>query len=180
MAPLRRPPPRPDRRVAPLVALALALAACSSAGFDGNVYRDAGLRFRVGPIPPGWHRIEAEGARLAFRDEATSATTMVNARCGADADDAPLKALTGHLFLLFTDREIASQETLMLDGREALHTVATAKLDGVSRAFDVYVLKKDGCVYDFVQIAPPESGGALRGPFERFVTGFHALEAGAR
>ena len=39
-----------------------------------------------------------------------------------------------------------------MDGREAMHTVMSAKLDGVPKMFDAYVLKKDGCVYDFVDI----------------------------
>ncbi len=67
----------------------------------------------------------------------------------------PLTALTHHLFLHFTDRELASQKTVELDGREALRSELTARLDGVPKHFVIYVLKKDGCVYDFMHIAPP-------------------------
>ena len=42
-----------------------------------------------------------------------------------------------------------------MDGREALRTVARAKLDGVPRELELVVLKKDGCVYDFALVAPP-------------------------
>ena len=56
-----------------------------------------------------------------------------------------------------------------LDGREALETQMVAKLDGVEKHFHVVVLKKDGCVYDFLQIA-----GERQDPdaFRHFVSGF--------
>ena len=62
-----------------------------------------------------------------------------------------------------------------MDGREALHTVMSAKLDGVPKMFDAYVLKKDGCVYDFVNFSEPATFPANRPAFERFVAGFHTL-----
>ena len=163
-----------DRRSA-LLALPLALTACAGARLDGNVYRDGPVRFRVGDVPAAWRRIDAEGARLAFRDDASGATVLVNARCGADAVDAPLAALTAHLFLMFTERTLGEQVLVPMDGREALHTVATAKLDGVPRGFDAYVLKKDGCVYDLVRIGPAAEPAAARAPFRAFVAGFGAL-----
>jgi hypothetical protein len=50
-----------------------------------------------------------------------------------------------------------------------------AKLDGVAKSFDVYVLKKDSCVYDFINISSPETFDRARPLFERFVLGFHTL-----
>lgn len=161
-----------------LVLLAAFFAsACAGPRFEGGVYRDRALAFRLGETPPSWRAIDVSDAKIAFRDDAAQATTLVNARCGQDADDAPLASLTQHLFLLFTEREVHEQELIALDGREALHTRMSAKLDGVPKAFDVYVLKKDGCVYDFVQIAPPETSEAARPGFEGFVLGFHTLSA---
>ena len=32
-------------------------------------------------------------------------------------------------------------------------------LDGVPMAYDIFVLKKDGCVYDLVYVAPPDAAG---------------------
>jgi len=142
--------------------------ACSSAAFDGQVYRNDEVAFRVGPVPGNWRRIQTEGALLAFRDDSRGATVAVNARCGKDGDDVPLESLTHHLFLHFTDRRVVSQERSMLDGREALKTELSAKLDGVPKHFSVLVLKKDGCVYDFLEIRDTESGE----DFDRFVRGF--------
>lgn len=154
---------------------ALVASACSGPRFEGGVYRDRALAFRLGETPSSWQRIDVSDAKVAFRDASKQTSTLVNARCGKDADDAPLASLTSHLFLLFTEREILEQELIALDGREAMHTVLHAKLDGVPKGFDVYVLKKDGCVYDFVQISPPQALEQARPEFARFVEGFRTL-----
>jgi hypothetical protein len=149
-----------------------AIVACGGPSFQGNVFRGDGISFRVGPYPRDWRPIDVDGALLSFRDDAAPATVAVNGRCGIDGDDVPLQALTHHLFLNFTDRQVQSQAPLELDGREALRTEMVAELDGVPRKFVVFVLKKDGCVYDFVWIGPARDSEPRIGEFERFVLGF--------
>jgi hypothetical protein len=151
------------------------VAACASSGFDGHVYRNGQLRFRVGQIPSNWRAIDVDDALLAFRDDPANATIAVNGRCGVDGDDVPLASLTQHLFLQFTARDIETQKPLSLDGREALRTELTAALDGVKKHYVVYVLKKDGCVYDFMYIAGDGDAGAIAS-FDAFVQGFSTLE----
>ena len=57
------------------------------------------------------------------------------------------------------------------DMRERKYVSANiGKLDGVPKYFLVYVLKKDGCVYDFWRISEPGAGDVA--PFEAFVKGF--------
>ena len=149
--------------------------ACASSGFDGRVYHDDEMRFQVGPIPSNWRPIEVEGARLAFRDDAANSTVAVNARCKVDGDDVPLASLTQHLFLEFTERNQISQQSVTLNGREALRTEVSAALDGVKKQYVVYVLKKDSCVYDFMYIvAEPDARASAE--FERFVQGFATLD----
>lgn len=155
--------------------LACALGACAGPRLQGGVYRSDGLAFRVGAVPPSYQSVDAGDGRLAFRDEQAKTTVLVNARCRQDGDDVPLVALTNHLFMTFTERETIEQKVEPLDGRDALHTLMRAKLDGVPKAFDVYVLKKDGCVYDFVDISSPETFERARPVFERFVLGFRTL-----
>jgi hypothetical protein len=150
--------------------MALLATACGGPHFNGTVYDDGTLRFHTGPVPPGWHAIEADGTLLAFRDDQSPATIAVNGRCGVDGDDVPLASLTQHLFLQFTDRQQTSQQELNLDGRAALRTELTGKLDGVPKRFVVFVLKKDGCVYDFWRISAP--GADDVSSFETFVKGF--------
>lgn len=168
--------PRPGRGHGASIAVLCAAVAtgpgCGAGGFDGTVYRGDGFAFRVPRIPAGWEPLDIDGAALAFRDAANAATIAVNARCGQDGDDVPLQALTHHLFLQFTEREVLRQELVPFDGREALHTVMTARLDGVPKTFDVWVLKKDGCVYDLLYIAQPDRYDAGAPAFLRFVHGF--------
>src|SRR5260370_1014163 len=126
---------------------AASLAACSTA-FDGSTYRGQGFAFRIAKPPQSWSRLSIDRASVAFRDERNQAVIAVNGRCRLDKDDVPLPALTEHLMIGLTEREIVAEETVPFDGREALHTIFVAKLDGVPQKFDVFVLKKDGCVYD--------------------------------
>lgn len=155
-----------------IAASALGLVSGCGAAFDGTVYRGDGFAFRVPARPASWERLPAQGTALAFRDTVGGATVAVNARCGKGEDDVPLAALTRHLFLQFTEREVTTEEIVPFDGREALHTVMSAKLDGVPKRFDVWVLKKNGCVYDLYLIAAPERFEGSVGEFRAFVGGF--------
>jgi hypothetical protein len=148
------------------------LAACGGPHFDGRVYTDGPVQFRLEHIPEHWRRIDVSDAALAFRDDSQAATVAVHGRCGRDAEDVPLEALTQHLFLEFTERQMESRERLMLDGREALSTKLVAKLDGVPKYFHVVVLKKNTCVYDFAQIAAAEQDHEA---FLQFVRGFSSV-----
>jgi hypothetical protein len=154
------------------------VVACgSSSSFDGRVYHGGETSFHVGPVPPSWKRLEVDGDdALAVRDPRTGTVVTVSARCGRDGDDVPLEALTKHLFIQFTDRQIVSQNKVELDGREALRTELTARLDGVKRRFRVYVLKKDGCVYDFSEIATERANPDSDRVFEDVVRGFSTIQ----
>ena len=145
----------------------------------GRVYQADKLHFSVGQAPERWRAIQASGALLAYRDDQADATVAVNGRCGRDGDDVALQSLTQHLFLLFTDRQIKQQQVVAMDGREAMRTTLTAKLDGVQKAFATYVMKKDGCVYDFLYISRPDTFDANVGQFDSFVAGFHTLSGPA-
>lgn len=160
------------KRLAPLI-LALVLAACSKGeAWDGRVYHAGRASFRTGPVASTWQRADVQGAMLAFRDGENGGAINVYGRCGKDADDVPLVALTNHLLLGFTERDVKSQKVIPLDGREAMHTVVTAKLDGVLVSLSIYVLKKDGCVYDLVWVSSPERFDAGVQHFDEFAAGF--------
>ena len=154
------------------IGIAAAFIACAGPSWDGQVYRDDSLAFRAGKLPPGWRKLDDDNSLLTFRDAQHDLLISVNGRCGKDGDDVPLEALTQHLFVYFTERQIGDQRRVSLDGREAMRTVLSARLDGVARRFVVYVLKKNGCVYDFILIAPPSLDAASIAQFDQFVAGF--------
>lgn len=160
-----------------LTALALSCLSggCGASKLQNNVFDDGTLRFRIGPIPSNWHPVQSE-ALMAFRNDQAHATVAVNGRCRKDGDDVPLSALTHHLFLAFTERTVIAERQFELDGRAAQRTELMAKLDGVPKSFTVVVLKKDGCVFDFLRIAEVGSSQSTS-DFDRFVEGFATLNA---
>jgi hypothetical protein len=161
-----------------LVALALcslaAVQGCSSR-FDGQTYRGDGFAFRVAEVPSSWQRVENSERALAWEDRSLGATILANGRCDRDGEDVPLRSLTQHLFIQFSEREVHSEEVLPFDGREALRTDLTAKLDGVELRFLVWVLKKDRCVYDLLYFAPPQRFEQGVAGFDTWARGFSAL-----
>jgi hypothetical protein len=164
-------------RALPILVLFL-VGACGGAQFDGVEYRDNQVAFRLGPTPAGATQLKSDDAKVAFQDPASGATVAVSARCGLDPDDVPLGALVQHLFLQMEDRSIISEASLTLDGRAALENELTATLDGVRRHFVVTVLKKDGCVYDFVHVDGDGADPRLiqsRQDFRTMVRGFRTL-----
>ncbi len=128
--------------------------------------------YRVGALGPGWRLVHQEGAAVGFFDDAGGAIVEANASCRDDADAAPLPALTRQLLIGYTARRIESQETVSLDGRDALHTRLTARLDGVPVRLDLYVLKRNGCIFDLSYAAPPGADTRAEADFARFVAGF--------
>ncbi len=164
-------------RSAPFVlAAALTAAACAgSRELEGGVYREGPIAFRVASIPDGWRRLDMHDAALAFRDDAHQASILINARCNPDDQGTPLASLTEHLIMGTTERDYRLEETIPFDAREARHTVLRAKLDGVLMAYDIFVMKKDGCVYDLVYVSPPDSFDSGAPAFDRFARNFHTL-----
>jgi hypothetical protein len=146
--------------------------------FQNGVYKDDQITLTLPPIPAEWRAISVTEADLAFRDDAREASILFNGRCHKNDSDTPLVALTSHLIIGTTEREIVSQDTIAFDAREALHTVMRAKLDGVQMAYDIYVLKKDGCVFDFVYVAEPSTFDGGAAAFERVALAIHATALG--
>jgi hypothetical protein len=155
-----------------LAALLIGPLSCGGPTFDGAIYRTKDFAFRVPAPPPSWVQLDVSDAALAFRDDEHGATVAVNGRCGIDGEDVPLASLTQHLFLQFTERQIVAQEVVPFDQREAMHSTIVAKLDGVPMKFDVWVMKKDGCVYDLYYFARADGFDAGVDEFRRFVSGF--------
>jgi hypothetical protein len=144
---------------------------------EGGVLHKGDVSVRLGRVPDGWRPLNIEGADAAYRDEGHEGSVMFVVRCHRRDDDAPLSVLTGQLVIGTTERQVLSEESEPFDGREVLHTRMRAKLDGVPMQYDLYVLKKDGCVYDLVYVAPPARSAEGEPDFERFARGLHAETA---
>jgi hypothetical protein len=154
----------------------LLLGGCAHGeAFQGGVLRKGDLRVEVGPVPSTWRRVDVDGADLAYRDDSRNGSALFDVRCGGRDGDVPLAILTQNLIMGTTQRDFESQELIPFDRREALHSRLRARLDGVPMQYDIYVMKKDGCIYDLVYVAPPDRFGDGAADFERFVAGLHTV-----
>jgi hypothetical protein len=157
-----------------LALLALpAMTGCHRVTFEDSVFSKPQVSYRVGKLPGYWHRVFVEGNDLAFSEADTGRAISINSTCEGH-DDPPLEVLTRHLLMGFTEREELSQQLIALDGREALRSRYTAKLDGVPVELELVVLKKDGCVFDFTYVAPPAQAEVRMPDFNALIAGFHA------
>lgn len=157
-----------------LALLAIALAGCAHTHYNPEAGQVCYRRvcYRVGALGKDWQPIKTEKAAIGFFNPQLGAVIESNATCRADAEAAPLKALTRQLLIGYTDRQVRMSESISLDGRAALHTVVDARLDGVPMVLDMYVLKRDGCIFDLTLAAPPDRYDAARPELSRFVGGF--------
>lgn len=158
------------RQLGAWVVVSLVTLGCASTGsLKGNVFRSQETSYQLGVPGPQWQRVGVNKDNdLSWHSPAKGAVLQVDSKCNPDFD-IPLQALTMHLLIGFTDQKVISQQTLPMDGREAMRTHLQAKLDGVPREMLLQVLKKDGCVYDFALITPPGQA------FEDAVPDFDAL-----
>ncbi len=153
---------------------ALYVLACGGGPrYVGGEFRDGPVRFAVTAPSGGWRSVAVDSASdLAWVHDGAAAVVQTNGDC-SPALDIPLVALTNHLLVGFTEREIVEQVLVPLDGREALRTHVVAKLDGVPRELLLVVVKKNACVYDLALVAPPgERFAQARAGFEVMLESF--------
>jgi hypothetical protein len=149
----------------------LLLASSCAGSLSHGVYTHGAVRYRIGTLPPGWRAVGLYQNDLAFQSLDSPHSVAINSTC-EDHDDPPLDVLTRHLLMGFTDRETVSQSVESLDGRDALRTRVTARLDGVPVELVLVVLKKDGCVYDFTYLSPVGRTAERLEVFDRLLAQF--------
>jgi hypothetical protein len=157
--------------------IGLALGCGAHASYEGGLYRDGDVAFRIEPMPAPWETVEVGDARhsIAFARADVGAVAQGRASCEPGLA-VPLPALRNHLLSGFTAREEVDEATVPFDGREALRSHVRAKLDGVPRELLLYVTKKDGCVYDFALVSSPERFAEVTPSYERFVQSFRTVD----
>ncbi|MET0390932.1 MAG: hypothetical protein ABW321_33470 [Polyangiales bacterium] len=156
------------------VCLPVLVAACgASESLRGQVFDDGRVRYRVGGQTQAFERVEVGDNDLAWHD-ARYGTISVNATCKT-FEDVPARAMLNQLLIGTSERHFRTEETVTLDGRGAEHAIVDLELDGVPVTVDVYLLLKDGCVYDLTHVAGRELAEQGRPLFESFVRDFAVL-----
>jgi len=128
--------------------------------------------YRTGTLSSSWQIVHVEQASVSYFNRETGAIIESNATCRDDAEATPLEILTNYLLLGYTERKYRTTEKVPLVNREALHTVVEAKLDGVPMVLDLYVMKRNGCIFDLSFASPPAQFSDGSAAFSQFVQGF--------
>lgn len=166
----------------PRVLLGVVLLASVAAGCGGWVghgstyYRHRGSEteatYRFGSPGPAWRPLKEKGVQVAWYNEGLQAVIQLDAQCDRHGDST-LEQFTDHLRIDFREWEILSQERLTMVQRDAVHTVVLASIDGVKKTqLELYVVKKNGCLFDLQYMAPPRSFERGRVDFAQVVSGF--------
>lgn len=159
--------------------LALALGAviaftgCAGRRIENGVYHsDKGYRLTL--PGPDWSVAADSKADLELRHQDGLAAMLANAECDDRAKSRSAGLLLGQLLIGLLDRATIEQNEVPLNGQQALHRVLDGRVaaDGAPTRIEAYVLKEQGCVYDFAYAAPPASFEAWRADFRRFVESF--------
>jgi hypothetical protein len=156
------------------LALALTSGACATTSYDRGLYQDSRVRYRVGELGDAWRPVRVDGGDVAFH-RAGMGTISVNSTC-TEYEDVPPSALLNHLLFETTERRFLTEEVVPLDGRSARHVVVQLELDGVPVEVELFLLKKDGCVFDLTHVRTPTAPRAARESFVEFVQRFRVLE----
>ncbi len=144
---------------------------CRHGELRGNVFTKSDVRYRIGELPPAWQPASLNDNDLVWLAKDTGHWIALNSTCDS-YQDAPLPVLTQHLLMGFTERQLIKQETVPLDGREALRSQYQAKLDGVPIELLLVVMKKNRCIYDFTYVSPAGRFAEKLADFEQFLRGF--------
>lgn len=167
---------RPGLRAAftGMVCVCVFLTCCATGRTVDGVYVDKAKGFRVQLPRDGWHVVESSEADLTLRDAGSHARMAVSASCPA-RETGPLPALARHLIFGLRDVKRVRQEPILIDGVAGLDTEVIGTWEGERVQVWSVVVRREGCLYDLLFIAPPEAFGAQRADFDAFLKSWEFL-----
>lgn len=128
--------------------------------------------FSFGMPGADWTPIDdVDDVQVAWFNPALAGIIELRAQCDEQGDSS-LEQYTDHLRIDFEDWAIVEQGKATLAGRAARRTVVDASLDGISRRNELWVVKKNGCLFDLRYHAAPENFAAGQRDFSAVVQGF--------
>lgn len=162
-----------------LLGLVIASSACGGwRGYGDTYYRkwERGVKheatYRFGMPGDGWTPMKEQGAQVAWWNDSLGAAILLDSQCERHGDST-LEAFTDHLRIDFSEWTIKSQEKSKLADRDAEHTVVEATIDGGPKVMlELWVTKKNGCLFDLQYVAPPAHFESGRAAFAKVVASF--------
>ena len=156
--------------------LALLAAGCASSGVEGGVFHSE-KGYQVSLPGGGWRVARDSRADLELRRDSPPGGMLADATCDARVKDRSPEHLVRYLTFGLKRREEVRTEPVTVGGRAGARSVLRGRLDGAEVSVDAVSVKADGCVYDFLYVAPVEVFEAGRGDFQAFLDSL-AIPAG--
>lgn len=156
------------------------VSGCGGWRGNGNTYYQRWERgpvkheatYRFGLPGDGWAPLKQKGTQVAWFNAGLDAVILLDSQCESHGDST-LEQFTDHLRIDFRHWEVKSQEPGTLAGRDAVHSVVVASIDGGPQTqLELWVTKKNGCLFDLEYIASPGNFERGRADFARVVAGF--------
>lgn len=149
-------------------------AGCATGQVVDGIYRDAAQGYQVRLPAAPWIASPLDGAALSFRDPDLQAAMALQVNCTAP-EAGELRWVARHLFFGLQDRQIQTQEGLRLHDVDSVRTRLLARLDGRPVEGEGVTLRRQGCLYDFMYVAPPAAFEQGQPDFEAFVESWAPL-----
>lgn len=128
--------------------------------------------YRFGTPSGDWRPLrKMDDVQVAWIDPGIVGVIELHAQCDEQGDSS-LAQYTDHLRIDWSEWKVVSQEEAKLIGRTALHTTVDADLDGIKRRHELWVVKKNGCLFDLRYSADPARFDQGKAEFARVVSGF--------
>lgn len=162
-----------------LLAVVLALTACTADRIERGVFHSS--KGYAVSLPGGeWQVASGTEADLELRRAVPAAGMLADATCGGRVADRPALLLVRHLTFGLKHRTDVRTDDVVVKGRRGARTTLRGTLDGREVAVDAVTLKEDGCVYDFLYVAPVDQFDAGRLEFQVFVESLTVDSEGRR
>ncbi len=148
--------------------IALAFSRCALfGGGGGNLPKAKG--YDVDP-PDGWQEMDKADSDRAYRLGAGGVVTL-NSSCTRNSQ-APLEVLTKHLLFGARNVQYVDRQKISVSGTEGLFSRVSATTEGVPFHLLLFVLPKNGCIFDFSLVSQKEVSDGDTKEFLVFIKSF--------
>ena len=115
--------------------------------------------------------VKIEDMDRTWRSTSTGNTISIKTSCD-EAGDPSLTYLRGLLFEGIDQLKITLNELTTYNGREALHSIAQGRIDGIETGIELMIFKKNNCSYTLSYIGVKDRFEKDRSTFQNFLNGF--------
>ncbi len=162
-----------------VLATSLLMSACAGWRDYGNTYyarksADREESYSFGLPSDAWRPVhDVNEIQVAWINADLDGVGLIELHAQCDEQgDSSLHQYTDHLRIDWDDWTVLEQAEVTLIDRAALRTVVDAKLDGIPRRNELWVVKKNGCLFDLRYSAGASDFAAGQADFAAVVRGF--------